>query len=391
MKIIYIPGVAEKYGASESFREMVVTLKEKYEIEPIVLTSKKDKIYEFAKKNKIEVYAIHYKEVFYQKSDCKIKNTIKKVVKKIKEIENYIEENNDINKLKKIIDLRQVDIIHSNIERVDIGALISKKYNIPHIMHLREFADKDYDVYPIYEKKYMKIINKYTQVFIAISDVIKDHWSKKGIENEKIIRVYNGINNKKFVSKSKFDDGYIHIIFSGSLWPTKGQMEAVKAIRQLPSTIKDKIKLDIYGDGNKEYIQKIKEYIKENQLENIIKMKGYNSEIFKVIGKYDIGIMCSKSEAFGRTTAEYMNAGLCVIASNGGANSELIKNNVTGLTYKHGDTRDLANKIKYAIENKEEREKLSRNAMEYASNNFTSEINAKNIFNIYKEIMKEKE
>ena len=29
--------------------------------------------------------------------------------------------------------------------------------------------------------------------------------------------------------------------------------------------------------------------------------------------------------------------------------------------------------------------------MEYASNNFTSEINAKNIFNIYKEIMKEKE
>ena len=41
MKIMYISNTDDKYGAPRSMIELIINLKEKYKIEPVVLTSKK--------------------------------------------------------------------------------------------------------------------------------------------------------------------------------------------------------------------------------------------------------------------------------------------------------------------------------------------------------------
>ena len=42
-----------------------------------------------------------------------------------------------IHKIEKSIDFSTVDIIHSNLKIIDIVTILAKKYNIPHIWHIR--------------------------------------------------------------------------------------------------------------------------------------------------------------------------------------------------------------------------------------------------------------
>jgi glycosyltransferase involved in cell wall biosynthesis len=44
----------------------------------------------------------------------------------------------------------------------------------------------------------------------------------------------------------------------------------------------------------------------------------------------NIGLMCSRDEAFGRVTIEFMLHKMPVIASNSGANPELVINRING-------------------------------------------------------------
>ena len=98
--------------------------------------------------------------------------------------------------------------------------------------------------------------------------------------------------------------------------------------------------------------------------------------------------MCSKSEAFGRVTVEYMANKLITIASNTGASPEIIMKN-TGFLYKQGNYRNLANIIKkiYYMDN-DEKNKIINNAYNLVKDNFSDVCNAKNVYNLYLKILK---
>jgi len=394
MKILYITDAEEKYGAATSFKEMVVTLKENYNVEPIVLTSINGELNKFLDENEIENHAIGHEAILINTPSNKIKRYIKLNILK-KYYKNKILNKNmeAIKKAGEIVDFDKIDLIHTNVNRIDIGIRLAKKYHIPHIMHLREFSDLDFNLAPVTMsyKKFYGFMNEYTNSFIAISNVIKENFIKKGIDKDKIRIIYNGISNYDFIDKNRFDDNKTHIVMTSSIGDTKGQMDAVRAINLLKDDEKRKIKFDIYGDGDKKYIGEIKNYINKNKLNDIIELKGYSNNINSIIGKYDIGLMCSKSEAFGRVTAEYMNAGLIVIASNTGANPEIINDNQNGYLYNKKDVRTLTEQIEKIINNDINKNiEIRKNAINKVKNNFTKEINAKNVYNLYKEILEKR-
>ncbi len=390
MKVLYITDIVETYGASNSFKEMVRILNDNYNIEPIILTSKDGIISKYARDNRFETYAIGHECVLFRNSENKFKNFIKRIIiKPYYKIKVYCKEVRAIKRAEKYVDFSTIDIIHSNVNRNDIGALLAKRNGVPHVMHLREFSDLDFNYYPLYSN-FIDLLNNNTSKFIAISNIIKEHWIHKGIGEEKIETIYNGVDDTKFVPKKKFSDGKIHIIFSGAIVPTKGQKEAVQAMALIKKKYKEKIVLDIYGSGDERYIQEIEDIIASNKLKEIVRFKGYSDKIYDEVGKYDVGLVCSKSEGFGRVTAEYMHSGLVVVASNRGANTELIANNINGLLYEYGDPKDLANQLERIIENKNDFvNKMGINAIKTADEKFTAQKNAENIYRLYKKILGE--
>ena len=56
-----------------------------------------------------------------------------------------------------------------------------------------------------------------------------------------------------------------------------------------------------------------------------------------VLGGYDVGLACSKAEAFGRIILEYRAAGLAVVAARSGSFPELVRGGEDGLLYDVSD------------------------------------------------------
>lgn len=120
-----------------------------------------------------------------------------------------------------------------------------------------------------------------------------------------------------------------------------------------------------------------------------ITFKGFSTELTKELSHYDIGVVCSQAEGFGRVTVEYMLSGLAVIASNTGANPEIIVDGNNGLLYIHGDIESLAHKLLYLVENREERNRIAENGYKSAVRRFDEKQYLYKCYSIYQRLLNE--
>ena len=347
MRVLYItdPGVVG--GATRALIEMTYELK-KIGVEPVVCTSSYSELNDILNGMKIENYAIGHMSAMNTKSPYKWKRPIKYPYECLKY---YLSIPKAIKNIKKNIDIKSIDIIHTNSARNDIGCILNRMYNVPHIMHIREFGYEDFDCCT-YRYKYNKYISKYTNRFLAISKAVAKSWISRGV------------------------------------CEAKGQYYAIEALSYLPEQIKKNVYLDIAGWDDPKYLKKLEKLIKECELESQVKFLGARNDLYEIYKEYDVGLTCSRAEGFGRVTAEYMYAGLCVIGSNTGATPELIEDNKDGLIYDYQNIHELARCIERIYNDRELLRCLSENGKKSAIK-FSSTRNAKEIYEVYLEILNE--
>lgn len=383
MTVGYIIDYGTVGGATHSFLELVVAMKKKG-IRPIVFLSEETDITEVLKKEQIEYFSLGHKTVL----EPFIFKGLRWPIRFLKKQLNYwLNEGKALCKLRKI-DLSEIDLIHTNSARNDIGCFINKKYGIPHVMHIREFADADFNCIS-FRRNYIDIFNKYTSRFVAISDAVKTHWVEKGLNESAIITIYNGIHYEdiSISSNESKNRKALRLFIAGGVFRMKGQHIAVEALGLLPKHILENVSIDIAGWGSSFYIQEMKEYAEKMGYLNNISFLGAVNDVHERMGNYQVGLMCSRAEGFGRVTAEYMHGRLGVIASDSGANPELIEDGVTGLLFKSGDAKSLADCITKLYEDRELLIRLSNAAQEKARKYYTQQRNADAIYELYKQIL----
>ena len=101
--------------------------------------------------------------------------------------------------------------------------------------------------------------------------------------------------------------------------------------------------------------------------------------------------MSSSSEAFGRTTVEALLAGCLVIGSQSGATPELLNYGNAGMLYRKGDTKHLAEVLKYALLNREVVCNIAKKGQQFAIENFTAEVNAMHVAHLYESTLQANE
>jgi glycosyltransferase involved in cell wall biosynthesis len=229
-------------------------------------------------------------------------------------------------------------------------------------------------------------MNKNTSYFIAISNAVRNNWINKGIDSSKIRTIYNGIKLDDIVQKEynhlSNKDNKFRIVFSGAITNNKGQIHLINALNLLDDKMMKNIYVDFIGNYDFKYYEYLMTIVKKNHYSNNINFLGYCKNIRKEICKYDVGICCSKSEAFGRVTVEYMAAGIPVIGSNTGSNLELITNSV-GYLYDYNNDDSLTEVISYCYNNRNELQKKGIQAKSTVYNKYNTKINVKNIFELY--------
>lgn len=281
-------------------------------------------------------------------------------------------------KIANIIAEEKIDVIHSNTSVVDMGARLSKITGVTHIMHLREFGDKDFMFYPFVSRnKYYRSIEEYTKSFICISNAIYKHYDM--LPTDKKVIIYDGIDLSENIERRDRDNHKdINILIVGRISKEKGQIQALEAFKIL-SEKDERYHLFLAGAGRIHIHDKYK---------NKVHILGYVKNMAELREKMDIELICSRSEAFGLVTVEAMRAGNIVIGSNTGATPEIISDGGTGLLYEYNNVHDLASKISEAIEN----DLLRNNCIENARKNldvFSIDVCAENVNRLYCELVKE--
>ncbi|MFS0645394.1 glycosyltransferase family 4 protein [Siminovitchia sp. 179-K 8D1 HS] len=302
---------------------------------------------------------------------------------KVKSLRNWF----SMKKALSIIKEERPDIIHINGLDSGIGAEVAIKLGIPYFWHIRQLLDDDLGLRLYNEKKIYKLLKK-AQSIIAISKTIKEKYEK--ILNKNLVLIYNGIPIEKYRidEKIRFSKKVINILLAGRIVEKKGQLDAVKAVSHLVKSGTKNIQLILAGNAQDiNYTKTIKEFIYAHNLQEFIKIIDHVEDLRQLRSNCDIGLICSKKEAFGRVTIETMLSRMLAIGANTGGTAEIIDNNVNGLLYQEGDYLSLAKKIEYAIANKDEMNTLIDLGYKTVIERYSISRVVDQIINLYEEVM----
>ena len=117
-----------------------------------------------------------------------------------------------------------------------------------------------------------------------------------------------------------------------------------------------------------------------------IEMAGYIADMNTLRRKVHVEIVPSVMEAFGRVTVEAMLSGNPVLASDSGANPELIEEGKNGWLFKEGNVEDLAKKMKDILENQKKISQMGYLAYQEAKGKYLSDRNTKEVDQLYQVI-----
>ena len=209
---------------------------------------------------------------------------------------------------------------------------------------------------------------------IAITQETKEYWQKYLPQDISV--VHTGVDNNRFVAGQK-QENILHILFIGRLMERKGAQLLLKALTQLPESIKKNIYVDIVGDGPSR--QMLENLTREYNLSDIVCFHGESFEPEIFFKNADLAVFPSLyGEGLQGVILEAMSAGLCVIASETDINKVLLKDN-RGITIKINDTNDICAKIIQCFRNRNLVRTCGSLARDFVVQNYTWEQKTKEL------------
>lgn len=383
MNILYIAHESGLGGASLSLLGMIDELKNKNKISVIVRQKEGPFIDELNKRG-VEVIYVKYFSWIIPRPDNVLKRYIRKVIQRLICTTHYY----FALKMSNSIKSRKFDIVHTNSSIINFGAILAKVCGLPHIWHIREFAEEDFNLmYTKSRKQTFRFMESKSTEIICISKALYAKYSQL-IDRNKMKVIYNGIAEgflAERTQKREADDAY-QLLICGRVSAEKGQKEAILAVNELLKRGFSNIHLHIAGEGE---ILALQQFVKVLGIEKHITFHGRVNDMLKLRMYIDIELVCSKMEGFGRVTIEAMMSSIPVVGANTGGTPELIKDSFNGFLYKQGDSFDLADKVEYFLNHPEYLHNYGRNAYLFSRENFTASKNAALIFEEYKRISRE--
>ena len=282
----------------------------------------------------------------------------------------------------KIVRLINPDLIHCNATTAAIiGAFCAGVTKIP-------------TVYTVHGWPFTYGIVLWTQVFYKIIEFFMCKVYKKiicvseydrqiGIKalpmyKNKMLAIHNGINDipEEYIKK-EFSKDELKIVMIARFCPQKDHYTLIAAVSDL---VKEgyNVKLDLYGYGPE--TDKFMQYLKQQNCE-FIKYKGEISDVTPILKDYDVYALISNWEGLPIGIIEAMRAGLPVLVTDVGGNSECVENN--GYIVKRQDVSDCKKQIKALWDNRNNLAMLGQNSRKLYEEEFMSKIMTEKTFEEY--------
>lgn len=374
MTILFVTHYTELYGANRSMLTLIQLLRLRFAVRPIVLVPNKEgSLLESLKEYKIQYYAMPY---FWW-----ILTYLETMPPRYRNIKMQLKNIKFAFKIKKMLQEHEIDIVYSNSVTINIGVLLACIMRVPHIWHFRESINQ-FGLKPTMPRLLSKLIINLpiNKRFILISDFMVREY-KDVLPSSKTIRIYNGVSMPKTYEQrlcNQINDT-LQIACIGQLNTHKNQIELLKALVILKRRGIN-VHVHFIGTDANGYVEEMNRFVEQHNIENMFTIHGYMNNVFSILENCNLGVVTAKNEAFGRVTIEYMLMRMPVIASDSGANPELIDNGSTGMIYHLGNTEELADTIQKYVNNPVLLDEQGGKACSKAVEEFSAERNTELIY-----------
>lgn len=176
--------------------------------------------------------------------------------------------------------------------------------------------------------------------------------------------------------KEYFSGGRTEVLSIGKFEPRKHHIMLAEIIGELRKEIPD-IHLTIIGEATgrlqKEHLEEVKAFIRENNLENSvdIKINVPRKETDEYFGRTDIFVIPSTREMASISQLEAMSFSIPVIISDKNGASCYVENGVNGYWFRDCDREDLKEKIKWMLSDKKTLKKMGRESYRLICEKYT--------------------
>lgn len=211
----------------------------------------------------------------------------------------------------------------------------------------------------------INLFSNFKKVYVEMASM-KSALDNAGMENVDIFPNCRPKPNQQGVKSVKADESFKCVYFS-YIEPMKG-VDAILAVAQMMPNVE----FDFYGDIAPEYKNVFLNSVNNtNNCQYYGYFNGDSTEIYKLLGKYDVLLFPTKWETEGvpGVLVEAKIAGLPVIASRSSYNSEIVEEDIDGILLTENTPEELSKKITELLENPETLLRM-KNACRYTATKY---------------------
>jgi len=215
----------------------------------------------------------------------------------------------------------------------------------------------------LFEKLFFLLYRKLP--IITVSQSTCDEMVNHGIPRENIRIVHNAINVEFFRPGEKSKEPLV--VYLGRLKRYKRIDLFLKAIKKAQELCKDVgFKVKVVGEGDARDM--LERMVLDLNLTGIVEFTGFvpEEEKAKILREAWVIVNTSPKEGWGIVVMEAQASGTTAVVFNSPGLIEAVKDGLTGFVVPFGDVEAVASKVCQIITDKDLREKLSKNAREWA-------------------------
>lgn len=290
--------------------------------------------------------------------------------------------------LRKIVLEMNPDIIHTNTGVLHFGSKVSRRCNIPHVWHIREFQDLDFGWTPIGGvRSFRKQIRKTNNYCVSITrDVFEHH----GLNPSNACVIYDGVFDLRVPADIVWEKKS-YFLFVGRIEEGKGIKDAIDAFIKVAPNY-PQIQLWIAGDGVGAFFDSLRLLVEQSGLCRRLKFLGFRRDVYQLMSEAMAIIVPSRYEGFGFITTEAMLNGCLVIGNDTAGTKEQFDNGLAfcgeeiGIRYRGVD--QLVQRVEEICSNPESLNRdLVKRAQSAVFQLYSVDKNVEKICKLYEEII----
>ncbi len=195
-----------------------------------------------------------------------------------------------------------------------------------------------------------KLYSAYIDKFIGVSGYTKDQilldYGQRLSSKTEVI--YNGIAHHLYTKRSHANEG--RFIVASHLRPSKGIQDLIRAVALLEQQLRERIKIDIFGEGPME--AELKALVNQESLNAQIHFYGSSPELPNLFKNYSFLLQPTYMECFSLSILESLAANVPVITTPVGGNLEIIQEGKNGYIFEPGNIEQLSEILRDVLQQK---------------------------------------